>query len=271
MPSLGAQPQTHSVVGANSPRQARLKRQVDRAVTALLGLMGAALVLAWLATAMVRGQRTADAELLRGLAAVMPPPIGADPAYRILPGDCLVLSSGDEFVGEYLVDEDGNADFGPWGAAHLAGLTACEAQAVFASRLGGADPQKPFLLEISEFRQDACVVRLNLGPSPTLARLPFADVDRFFQALAKEIGPNRLDRVEIDVARSSGCRVDHFAIGLSGLADVDRPWPQPYGLRVHDIATISTRSLPDRLRDVWSLGVEGALDQLDGSFVIPNY
>ena len=271
MQSLGVRPQTHSVVGANSPRQARLKRQVDRAVTALLGLMGAALLLAWLAAAMVRGQRTADADLLQGLAAVMPPPIGADPAYRILPGDCLVLSSGDEFVGEYLVDDDGNADFGPWGTAHVVGLTACVAKAVFASRLGGADPPKPLALEISEFRQDACVVRLNIGPSPTLARLPFADVDRFFQALVKEIGPNRLDRVEIDVARSSGCQTYHHCIGLDGISEGGSPWVKNYGLQFPDIVTISTRSLPERLRDVWSLGVEGALDQLDGSFVIPNY
>ena len=67
MQSLGVRPQTHSVVGADSRGKARLKRQVDPAVEGAIGThRRGAMLLAWLAAAMVRGQRTADADLLQG-------------------------------------------------------------------------------------------------------------------------------------------------------------------------------------------------------------
>ena len=117
---------------------------------------------------------------------------------------------------------------------------------------------KPLGARISEFRQDACVVRLNIGPSPRWhgCRLPTS------------IGFSRLwsrKLVQIDSTASKSmwpaardARTYHHCIGLDGISEGGSPWVKNYGLQFPDIVTISTKSLPERLRDVWSLGVEGA-------------
>jgi len=193
----------------------------------------------------------------------MPNPIAADNSYRITSGDCLVLWAGDESVGEYLVDEEGDADFGDWGKAHVANMTARDVRDVVANHATKAAPPKVLSIEISEFRHDACVVRVDDGQNRALARLPLDEAGRFLIALAEAVGPAQANQVDIDVAISSGCQTYHGSLDLSGITRGSQPWVKNYGLTRNNIVTISPRSLSKNLRAACANGVDGFIDALD--------
>ncbi len=203
-------PAPASAAAADGGRRARLDRQADRALVALVGLAILGLLMARLGMRLAVPAAEEVRDLERQLAALLPKTDVDEEDYVLAPYDELVVVGPPSATSPWSgVQADGTVPLGgdhQFGRVHIAGMKLDEAASAISAHLAQYFDEEPVAVTLGRNRSKTTYF-VHCGRNWWICQLPYEQAREILERLAQLDGPGHSARLDVTF-RTSGCRCE---------------------------------------------------------------